>query len=84
MNSFDDLPEKFRRPLKELSYEEALSELEDIVSILEQGEQPLNISLALFGRGQALSGYCAGILEDADLKVQQLVDGELIDFNAED
>ena len=51
---------------------EALSELEAIVSVLESGDRPLNVSMSLFERGQALAGYCADILDKADLKVQQL------------
>lgn len=80
----EDFPEGFQRPIAELSYEEALSELEDIVSVLESGDRPLNVSMSLFERGQALAGYCADILDKADLKVQQLLDGELVDFNLED
>ena len=83
MTKADDLPEGFQRPIEELSYEEALSELEDIVLTLEAGEQPLNVSLALFERGQALASYCGGILDQADLKIQQLVGGELVEFDAE-
>jgi exodeoxyribonuclease VII small subunit len=79
-----DLPQGFQRPIEELAYEEALSELEDIVAALESGEQPLNVSLALYERGQALAGYCAGILDQADLKIQQLVSGELVDFESDE
>lgn len=82
MSKFNDLPERYQRPINELTYEEALSELADVVSLLEAGEQPLNISLALFERGQALSGYCASILDEAELKIQQLVGGELVDFDS--
>ena len=84
MTKVDDLPKGFQRPIDDLTYEEALSELEDIVASLESGEQPLNVSLALFERGQALAGYCAGILDQADLKIQQLVDGELVEFTPQE
>jgi exodeoxyribonuclease VII small subunit len=84
MTKSDDLPEGFQRPIEELSYEEALSELEEIVAALESGDQSLNISLALYERGQGLAGYCAGILDQADLKIQQLVGGELVDFELDE
>ena len=84
MTKANDLPDGHQRPIEELTYEEALSELEEIVSTLEAGEQPLNVSLALFERGQSLAGYCASILDQADLKIQQLVGGELVDFDSEE
>jgi exodeoxyribonuclease VII small subunit len=84
MTKSDDLPEGFQRPIEELSYEEALSELEEIVAALESGDQSLNVSLVLYERGQGLADYCAGILDQADLKIQQLVGGELVDFELDE
>ena len=60
-----------------LSYEQALSELESIVTALESGERSLDETLALFERGQALAQYCVGLLDKAELKVQQL-SGEVL------
>ncbi len=70
-------------PLEELSYEQALAELESIVAALETNDHALDKSLALFERGQELARYCAGLLDQAELKVQQLSGTELIDFNSE-
>jgi len=70
-------------PLDQLTYEQALAELEEIVSILETEERPLENALALFERGQALARYCAGLLDQAELKVQQISGEELTDFNLE-
>ncbi len=70
-------------PLDQLTYEQALAELEEIVSILETEERPLEKALALFERGQALARYCAGLLDQAELKVQQISGEELTDFNLE-
>jgi exodeoxyribonuclease VII small subunit len=67
-------------PLDQLTYEQAFSELEAIVTTLETDQRTLEESLALFERGQALAGYCSGLLEQADLKVQQLTGGNLTDF----
>ena len=67
------------KKLEELTYEEAFTELESVVSILENEEKTLDESLALFERGQALSKYCASLLENAEIRVKQLVDGELSD-----
>jgi exodeoxyribonuclease VII small subunit len=63
-----------------MSYEEALSELERIVSTLESEERPLEEALALFERGQSLARYCADLLDKAELKVQQLSGEELNEF----
>jgi exodeoxyribonuclease VII small subunit len=66
------------KPPKQLAYEQAFKELEEIVERLEAGELPLEDALALFERGQALAGRCAELLENAELKLRQLVpdDGE--------
>lgn len=63
-----------------MSYEEALSELERIVSTLESEERPLEEALALYERGQSLARYCAELLDKAELKVQQLSGDELDEF----
>jgi exodeoxyribonuclease VII small subunit len=64
-----------------LSYEEAYEELEGIVAALEAGEHKLDEALALYERGQALAARCGLLLDEAELKVQQLsANGELTDF----
>jgi exodeoxyribonuclease VII small subunit len=68
------------KPIEELSYEQAVAELEAIVTALEKGEKPLQESMALFERGQALTKHCAELLEKAELKVRMLVDESLVDF----
>lgn len=67
-------------PVEQLSYEQAFAELEQIVAALESEEHPLEQALSLFERGQALARYCAALLDQADLKVQQLSGEDLIDF----
>ena len=66
--------------LEGVSYEQALGELERIVAALESEERPLEEALALYERGQALARYCAGLLDKAELKVQQLSGEGLEDF----
>jgi len=53
-------------PLDQLTYEQAFSELEAIVTALESDQRSLEEALALFERGQALASYCAGLLDQAD------------------
>ena len=65
------------KPVEELSYEQAFGELESIVNQLEGEQPPLEESLKLYERGQALSARCANLLENAELKLQQLADRDL-------
>lgn len=60
-------------PEGEPTYEEAVSELEQIVRQLETGDLPLETSLALYERGVALARICALRLEDADRRLRVLV-----------
>jgi exodeoxyribonuclease VII small subunit len=63
---------------EELSFEGAFAELDTIVRQLESGELPLADSVALYERGRALSAYCQGLLDQAELRVSKLnEDGSL-------
>lgn len=65
----------------ELSFEEALAELDEIVNQLEAGELTLEESLALFEQGQLLANRCAELLDEAELKVETLTaDGEIVEI----
>ena len=68
-------------PLDQLSYEQAFGELEAIVAAMEADERPLEEVLALLERGQALARHCAELLDQAELKVQQLSGEELVDYD---
>ncbi len=72
------------KPIEKLTYEEASTELEKIVSALEMGEQPLEESLSLFERGQALTKRCVELLDVAELKVSKLSGEVLEPFEAEE
>lgn len=70
---------------EELSFEEALQELETIVDKLEAGEQTLEEALALFERGQTLAARCNQQLDSAVLRVEQLTaDGEIIELDVDE
>ncbi|MBT3392082.1 MAG: exodeoxyribonuclease VII small subunit [Chloroflexi bacterium] len=70
-------------PVNELTYEQALAELEGLLSLLETDDGGLDEILAKFERGQALVQHCAALLEKAELKVRQLSGDEIIDFEAD-
>ena len=71
---------KAEKPVLELSYEEALAELEEIVSALEEEQNQLDDAIKLFERGQALAARCSVLLEAAELKVKQVAGDDLIPF----
>jgi exodeoxyribonuclease VII small subunit len=59
-------------------FEAALVELEAIVKKLEEGDQTLESSLALYERGVQLSRFCHTRLEEAERRIEVLNDrGEL-------
>ncbi|RJP54275.1 MAG: exodeoxyribonuclease VII small subunit [Anaerolineaceae bacterium] len=76
---------KPEKPVEELSYEEALDELEGIVDSLEgeASQNSLEDSMRLFERGQALVAHCSALLESAQLKVQKLAGESVMAFEEE-
>ena len=74
---------KSEKPVEELSYEEALVELEEIVSTLEGEQNQLEEAIKLFERGQALASRCGTLLEAAELKIKQVVGDIVIPFEEE-
>jgi len=62
-----------RKKIENLSFEESLNELEEIVHSLEKGELDLEASMSLFERGLNLSQISQEKLKDAEQKVQILM-----------
>ena len=66
---------------EKMRFEEALAELEQIVSRLEAGDLTLEESLELFERGQLLADFCNKQLQAASLRVEQLTEhGEIVEI----
>ncbi len=59
-----------------MTFEQAFQELEATVKRLESGDLPLEQAIALFERGQALAARCAGLLDQAEVRLRQLVPDE--------
>ena len=55
-----------------MSFEQALAELEAIVQRLERGDVPLEQSIAIYGRGEALKARCDQLLKQAEVKIEQI------------
>ena len=74
---------KSEKTVEDLTYEEALAELEDIVSVLEGEQGQLEEAIKLFERGQALAARCGVLLEAAELKVKQVAGEAVLPFEEE-
>ena len=61
--------------IAEMSFEQALAELEQIVARLESGQAPLEDSIRMYERGSALKSHCERRLEAARLRVEKIVVG---------
>ena len=71
------------KSVEELTYEEALAELETIVAALEGEQNRLEEAIELFERGQALALRCGALLEAADLKVRKVAGDTTLPFEEE-
>lgn len=58
------------KPIAEMSFEEAMAALEQVVGQLERGDVALEASIALYERGAALKAHCAKKLHAAEEKVE--------------
>ncbi|QUS36119.1 exodeoxyribonuclease VII small subunit [Falsirhodobacter algicola] len=58
--------------ISEMSFEDAMAELERVVAALEKGDVPLEQSIALYERGAALKAHCADKLKAAEEKVEMI------------
>lgn len=74
---------KSEKPIEDLTYEEALAELEHTVELLEGEQNPLEEAMKLFERGQALAARCSALLEAAQLNVQKLTGESLVELQEE-
>ena len=62
-------------PVREMSFEAALAELEQVVARLEGGQAALEESIALYARGAALRAHCEERLKAAEARVAEIAQG---------
>ena len=60
----------------EMTFEEAMKELEGLVKRMESGEPTLDESIGLFQRGVELSKLCADKLDEIEKRIVQLVEAK--------
>ncbi|GGA55491.1 exodeoxyribonuclease VII small subunit [Pelagibacterium lentulum] len=58
--------------IADLSFEAALDELEKIVQQLESGKAPLQESIAIYERGEALKRHCETLLKQAEARIEKI------------
>jgi len=58
--------------IKTMSFEQALEALENIVNDLERGDVPLEQSIRIYERGEALKIHCDRLLKAAEDKVEKI------------
>ncbi|MGV8075006.1 MAG: exodeoxyribonuclease VII small subunit [Syntrophobacteraceae bacterium] len=65
---------------KSETFEDALKKLQAIVNRMERGDLPLEEAVESFSEGIRLVQYCHGRLEEAESKVQMLIQGRQDEF----
>lgn len=61
--------------IAEMSFEDALRALEQVVRRLESGDVPLDESIALYERGEKLRAHCQARLDAAQARIEAIVQG---------
>ncbi len=58
--------------IKQMSFEAALKQLEEIVGKLERGDVELEQSIQIYERGEALKNHCSALLSAAESKIEKI------------
>ncbi|MDE2403499.1 MAG: exodeoxyribonuclease VII small subunit [Sphingomonadales bacterium] len=58
-----------------MSFEDALRALEEVVRRLESGDVPLDDSITLYERGEALRRHCQARLDAASARIERIIAG---------
>jgi len=61
--------------IDQMSFEEALRALEEVVTQLERGDVPLDDSITLYERGEKLRAACQKRLDAAQARIEKIVTG---------
>jgi len=69
-----NLPEE-NQDIPALPFEKALAELETIVDQLEKGAVPLEESIKIYARGEALKKHCEALLKNAEQRIEKITLG---------
>ena len=67
-----DNPATLPEDVAKLSFEDALAQLEEIVGKLEKGQVPLEESIRIYERGEALKAHCEKLLSAAEKRIEKI------------
>ena len=59
-------------PIDQLSFEEAMAELERVVGALERGDVALDESISIYERGELLKKHCETLLNAAESRIEKI------------
>ncbi|MDR7103150.1 exodeoxyribonuclease VII small subunit [Croceicoccus sp. BE223] len=71
----NDAPDATGSDIADLTYEQALKALEDVVRRLESGDVALDESITLYERGERLRAHCQARLDAAQARIEKIVAG---------
>ena len=66
-------PDKTNADIPTMTFEQALKQLEEIVTRLEKGQVDLEDSIRIYERGTALKAHCEAKLRDAEARIEKIV-----------
>ncbi|MCP5369842.1 MAG: exodeoxyribonuclease VII small subunit [Rickettsiaceae bacterium] len=61
------------KSIENFTFEEALGELEKIVNKIDTGQEDLASAVSSFERGILLKKHCEGLLKNAKLKIEKII-----------
>ena len=67
--------------IEAMGFEEAMTELDNLIQAVENNRLPLEETLQSYQRGQQLIARCTALLRDAEQRIQQFDGERLSDFN---
>lgn len=73
LRGMDEAPTADAAKISEMSFEDALRALEQVVRQLESGDVALDQSIALYERGEALRQHCQARLDAAQARIEAIV-----------
>lgn len=68
--------QELAKTIAKMTFEEAMVELEKVVTKLETGQEPLDVALQSYEYGSLLRKHCEEKLREARLKVEQITKNE--------
>lgn len=72
-----------RKDISKLTFEEATSELEEIINKLDSGEVGLEKAIELYERGNELRAYCESKIQSVKMKIEKIVIDEKAQISLE-